>query len=323
MNKIIKEIYNNIKKYDKIFIARHIGPDPDALSSQLALKDVIINTFPKKKVFAIGNPAARFRYLGELDRIGDEDLSDALLIVVDLPNKSRIDGANPDLFAKRIKIDHHPFMEKFCDIEWIDDTASSASQMIVELILNTKLKLTKKAAENLYLGIVADTNRFMFDYTTSKTFELVSELIKRTNINFTSLYQTMYLRPIKEIKFEHYILNNLIITENGLAYAYLTDEIMKEYEVDVATAGNMVNNFNYIEDFKVWALFSEDKNNNNIRGSIRSRGPIINDVAALFGGGGHIYASGVRLKNADEIPLLVEELDKKCKEYSNNLKNKI
>ena len=78
----------------------------------------------------------------------------------------------------------------------------------------------------------------------------------------------------------------------------------------------MVNNFNYINEIVAWAIFSEDKNTELIRGSIRSRGPIINDVAALFGGGGHVFASGVRLKTDEDVDKLVLELDKVCKEYN-------
>ena len=166
-NKIIyKTIYKKIKKFEKIVIARHVGADPDALASQVALRDVILNTFPNKKVYAIGHPASKFKYLGVLDRFDEALYNDALIITVDVPDKARVDGADPTKFKDSVKIDHHPFVEKFCNFEWIDDTASSASQMIVELIFNTKLKITKEAAEKLYLGIVADTNRFLFYYTT-------------------------------------------------------------------------------------------------------------------------------------------------------------
>ena len=52
----IKTIFRKIKKFDTIVIARHVGADPDALASQIALRDIILNTFPKKKVYAVGNP---------------------------------------------------------------------------------------------------------------------------------------------------------------------------------------------------------------------------------------------------------------------------
>lgn len=321
MIKVYKDIIKQIKKYDTIVIARHVGADPDALASQIALRDIIINNFPQKKVYAVGMPASRFKYLGSLDRFTDDMYENSLLIVTDTPDKKRVDGVDTSKFSKTIKIDHHPFVEKFCDIEYIDDSSSSASQIIIDFAFKTKLKITKEAAEKLYIGVIADTNRFLFSYTTPNTFDLISKLIKETNINFTSLYDNLYLRSLKELKFQSYIINNMIVTENKFGYIKLTDDILKEYDVDAATAGNMVNNFNYIEEFVVWAVFTEDKNNNFIRGSIRSRGPAINEVAAKFGGGGHKLASGVRMNDFDKVDKLVESLDKECVKYLTNHEN--
>jgi len=314
MNKYSK-IYRRIKKYKKIVIARHIGADPDCLASSLALRDIILNTFPNKKVYAVGAPASAFKFLGILDKVNEEMYKDSLLIVLDTPDYKRVDGVDPARFKEKIKIDHHPFVEKFCDFEWIDDTASSASQMILELVFKTRLVMSKEAAEKLFVGIVSDTNRFLFQYTTPKTFSLVSKLIKSTNIDFTNLYEPLYMRPIKEIRFQGYIANNMTITENGLAYITITEDILKEYNVDAATAGNMINNFNYIEEVLVWAIFSIDVNNDIIRGSIRSRGPIINELASHFGGGGHIFASGVRLKEEVDKESFIKELDLACQAY--------
>lgn len=319
MNNIYKKIYKTISKYDTIIIARHIGADPDALASQIALRDIILNTFPKKKVYAVGYPASKFRFLGLLDKFNEELYQKSLLIVLDTPDLKRIDNVEPNKFEQVIKIDHHPVVDNYANIEWINDKASSTCQMIIELVFNTKLKITKEAAEKLFIGVISDTNRFMFSYTSPKTFELISKLIKKTNIDFTSLYEALYLRPIKEVKFEGYIANNLKISENGLAYIILDDDVLNEFDVDSATAGKMINNFNYIEEILVWAFFSVDKNNDIIRGSIRSRGPIINETASKFGGGGHVYASGIRTKEMSDIDKLIIELDNDCKNYKENM----
>ena len=313
-NTIYRKIYNAIKKYDNIVIARHVGPDPDALGSSMGLKDIIQNTFPNKKVYVVGCSAAKFRYFGNLDKCPD-DTSKMLLIVTDTPDKGRVDSAIPNEFAYSIKIDHHPFIEEFCDIEWIDEEASSASQMVMELAFNTKLKMSKSAAEKLFIGLVADTDRFLFSYTTPKTFDLISKLIKETKLNFTPLYKKLYMRPFKEIRFHGFLEDNLNITKNGFAYIKITEEILERYGVDAATAGNMVNDFNYIENVEAWAVFSYDRVNNNIRGSIRSRGPVINEVASKYNGGGHKFASGVRVKDFDEVDKLIKDLDQVCLEY--------
>lgn len=312
---MFNKIYRKIKKYNTIVIARHVGADPDALASQIALRDSIKKTFPKKDVYAIGYPASKFKYLGNLDKFQESMYENSLLIVTDTPDKKRIDGVDPDRFDYSIKIDHHPFIEKTCKLELIDDTASSASQLVIELIFKSGLKLDKDIAGKLYIGLVADTNRFLFSYTTDKTFSLVSKLVNKTNLNFGSLYDNLYMRPLKEARFQGYITEHMTITEHGLGYILLDEKTLTDFDVDAATAGNMVNNFNYIDEIVAWVVFSYDKSNDTIRGSIRSRGPIINEVASHFNGGGHIFASGVRLKTNEEVDALVQELDEVCDKY--------
>ena len=319
-NALYRTIYKKIKQYDSIVIARHVGADPDALGSTLGLKDIILSTFPDKKVYVVGHPASRFRYLGMLDKFDESFYDNSLLIVTDTPDKKRVDSLDASRFKESIKIDHHPFIEKFCSIEWIDDCASSACQMVLDLVFHTKLKLSKEAAEKLFVGIVADTNRFLFYYTSPKTFSLVARMVEETGIDITSIYEKLYLRPVSEIKFQGYIGDHLEFTNDGVAYIKVKDETLKSYNVDPATSGNMVNNFNYIDDIYVWAVFTEDLANHTIRGSIRSRGPIINEVASQFGGGGHIYASGVRLKTFEEVDALVKALEKVTKEYKESIK---
>ena len=129
------------------------------------------------------------------------------------------------------------------------------------------------------------------------------------------IYNNLYIRPLKELRFQGYISENMKVTENGVGHLLITEDKMHEYNIDVATAGNMINNFNYIDEILVWVLFSIDSVNNNIRVSIRSRGPVINTTAQLFGGGGHAYASGIKVKTYEETEAIVEALDNVCKEY--------
>ncbi len=311
---IYKQILKKIKKADTIIIARHVGPDPDALGSSLGLKQLIIDNFPHKKVYVIGSPAAKFRFIGELDKL-PENLENALLIVTDTPDHKRVDGIDPRRIKNSIKIDHHPYVETMCDLEWIDDKSTSASQMILELALKLNLKITKETGEKIYIGLIADTNRFMFSYTNAKTFALVSKLLQKTDIDITKIYNELYLRPYKEIKFQGYMSQNYQITENKVGYLIIKDETLKEFNVDAATPGNMINSFNHINEMLVWVTATEDKDLGSYRVSIRSRGPIINEVAAIHGGGGHMYASGTRLKTEEEIVSLIKDLNEVSKEY--------
>ena len=314
--KSFKEIYKWIKKYENIVIARHIGADPDALGSQFALKGVIQENFSNKNVYAVGATASKFRFMGILDKADFIDLSKTLLIVLDTPDKKRIDGIEKlEEYGNVVKIDHHPFVEEYADIEYIEE-CSSSSQLVFKFILENKLKMNTKIAENIYLGIVGDTDRFLHDYTTNETIELVSKLLQMTNIDFTSLYAKLYSRPLNEVRLQGYIYQNLVLTENKVTYIKLTDDILKKYEVDSAAAGNMINDLKYVNEILVWVFFSEDTKMEVIKANIRSCGPVINEVASKYGGGGHKFASGARLHDWESADSLIKDLDEVTSAYN-------
>lgn len=307
------EIYNAIEKYNNIVLARHIGVDPDAMCSAIALRDSIKKTFPNKKVIAVGSGSVKFNFIGKLDK--EEKLDNALLIVLDTPDKRRVDCSDIDNYKYKIKIDHHPFIESFCDIELIDDESSSASEIVSELIKNTPLVMDKEIASNIFAGIVSDTNRFMFNSNNYKLFLNVSNLIKDYSIDVEAVYRDLFKRPLNEVRLQGYISQNMVLTENNVGYVIITDDVIKQYEVDSASGGNMINNFNNIEEVLVWLTISEDVKNDMIRISIRSRGPVINTIAEKYNGGGHKFASGARVKTIEEALNLVKDLDLTCKEY--------
>ena len=316
MKEIYKKIYDQIKANDKIVIARHIGADIDALGSTIGLKEVILNTFPNKKVSVIGAYSSIQKHMGKMDKLDTKEIKDSLLIVLDTPNIARIDGINdPREFKYVIKIDHHPVIDKFEDLKWVDTSASSVCQMLIELVYETRLKMNKTAAERLFMGVISDTNRFMYDYTSPKTFSLVSKLIEDQKIEIRPLYDLLYRRNLIDVRFEGYVIEHLKVTENGLGYIVLEDDVIQRFGGDTALTGNIIGNFNNIEEVIVWVFFTEDKKNNYIKVNARSRGPIINKTLEKFGGGGHIYASGARLTNKDDIDVMVKDLDNLCKEY--------
>lgn len=308
------EIIDKIKQYDTIMIARHIGVDPDALCSQLALRDSIRLTFSDKKVLAIGTGSQKFAHFGKLDKLETSD--NALLIVCDTPDKKRIDSANPDNFSDVIKIDHHPFIEEFGGLEIIEDDKTSACEIIMKIIEDTELKCNKEIAELLYMGLVSDSNRFLFNSATANTFQRVSNYLRDYDFDLSEIYNKLYLRPLSEVRLEGYISLNMKVTENKLGYVVISNDVINEYGVDSASAGNMINDFNYIKEVLVWATITEDIKNNQYRISIRSRGPEINKVAEQHHGGGHKMASGVRVKTLDEALEVMRDLDKELKKYN-------
>lgn len=311
---IFKQIVKKIKEYDEIVIARHIGPDPDAIASTIALRDLIKLNFPNKKVYAVGSSVSRFKYFGSLDKVDENTLTNALLIICDVPKFDRVDSANKEKYNYTIKIDHHPCDEIVSDLELVDETSSSTCQLITELVYSTKLKIDKSIAEKLFMGIVSDSDRFLLSYTTPKTLLLSSKLLNDYNFELMPLYNNLYERPISERKFESYIIDNMTITENGFGYIKITDEIINEFKVDAGTASNMVNDLNFIKELKVWAFSSYDEKLGLFKINIRSRGIVINEIASNFHGGGHKFASGARIKTEEEVNELFKALDEACKE---------
>lgn len=313
------KIYKLISKYNNIVIARHIGPDPDAVASQIALRDSIKLTFPKKNVYAVGAQVSRFKSYGHLDKIDLSSLDNPLLIVLDVPNISRIDGIDYSLFKEVIKIDHHPYEDKMGNIEIVDTLSSSTCEIVARLIFKTKLKMDKNIASVLYLGMVADSDRFLLTTTTYETFNVASKLLSDYKLDLKSLYNIIYERPLNEFRFQAFLALNMTVTENGFGYIKVTNEMIKEFNVDSGTASNMVNNFNFIKDMIVWAFVSYDERQELYKVNIRSRGPIINEIASKYNGGGHPLASGARIKNEEDVDGLFKELNEACLKYKENL----
>ncbi len=314
MNNIFKSIYNEIKKYKKIYIARHIGPDPDAFGSQMALKASILLTFKNKEVYAVGTTVARFKYFGKVDKVTSFDYEDGLLIVVDTPDKKRVDIENIDLFKNIVKIDHHPLVDKFSDVEYIVEDASSASELVLDVLENTKLKVNKEVAEFIYAGVVSDTNRFLFN-TTSVTFAKMSSLIKKYKVDTDKVYRNVYAKPLNEVRLMGHIASTLKVDKYGFAYIDLDDDIMASLGADGTAASNMINDFNNISEVLVWTFVSHDAKAGQYRVNIRSRGPVINEVAQKYGGGGHKLASGVRTEDKSKVDELLKALSLACKKY--------
>src|SRR5699024_3625264 len=144
-------------------------------------------------------------------------LENALLITLDVPNLYRVDGIEGLKYKEIIKIDHHPYEEDFGGLEWIEDGSSSTCQMIAKMLLKSNFKISIPVAANLFLGIVSDSDRFLISYTSLETFDIVTSLIRETQLPFTRYYEKLYERPLEEIRFHGYLATNLEVSENGFA----------------------------------------------------------------------------------------------------------
>lgn len=313
---MIEQILTAIKQYETIIVHRHIRPDPDAYGSQGGLTAILKESFPEKKIFAVGQEEPTLNFLRRLDVIEDEVYKGALVIVCDTANQERIDDHRYTMGDKLIKIDHHPNMEPYGDLLWVDTTASSCSEMIYEFYLKGKesgLKMNDEAARLLFAGIVGDTGRFLFPSSTEKTFAYAGELI-HYNFSRTELFDRMYELDPKIIKLQGYILQNFVLQANGVASVKITKDLLKEYDARPAEASLLVGSLGDVKGIKAWVFFIEE--DSQIRVRLRSKGPVINVVARKFNGGGHPLASGATIYSWDEVEQVVNELGKVCEAYS-------
>ncbi|WP_440896101.1 DHH family phosphoesterase [Amphibacillus sp. Q70] len=305
-------IFEKISSYHRIIIHRHVRPDLDAYGSQMGLAKWIRFNFPDKEVYCVGENDDTLSYLATMDVIEDQSYSDALVIICDTANSPRIDDQRYATGKEIIKIDHHPIVEQYGELNWVDTEASSTCEMIYMFIshaANLGSEMTTEVARLLYAGIVGDTGRFLYPNTTAKTFAIASKLVKYP-FDRTEIYQNMYNLELPLAKLKGYLLNQLSIDEAGVCTVKLTKEILNEYQVTVDQTSALVHIYGDIKDINCWAMFVEE--DEQIRVRIRSKQVKINEVAEQFNGGGHPLASGATVYSWDEADQLTLALKRVC-----------
>ena len=301
-----KTILAKIKAYDTIIIHHHMKPDPDALGSQVGLKEVITSNFPQKTVKVTGYNEPTLSWLAQMDDVSDKDYEGALVIVVDTANRPRIDDQRYLNGNFLIKIDHHPDEDHYGDLSYVDTKASSASEIITDFALQNQLKLSDQAARLLYAGILGDTGRFLYPATTSKTFIIASELLKY-DFDFAALARQMDSFPYKIAKLQAYVFENLEIDKNGAARIILSQKILKKFNLTDAETSAIVSSPGKIDTVQVWAIFVEQADG-HYRVRLRSKSTVINEVAKRHAGGGHPLASGANSYSLAENKDIYQEL---------------
>lgn len=303
------DILAQIKKYDTIIIHRHQRPDPDAYGSQVGLAEIIRASFPKKKVYQVGEMVSRFDWLVSQDEIEDSVYDNALVIVTDTANRPRVDDERYTKGKYLIKIDHHPNDDVYGDICWVNTQASSCSEIIYDFYAACQAELTlpASAARVLYAGIVGDTGRFMYDATTPHTLRVAAALVE-TGIDAAQLNRKLDSISEPLARLSAYVLENMVVTKHKAAYVILTREIMAKYNLSDGGTAPVVPLLGKLEEVVCWTVLVEQENH-SYRLRIRSKGPVINELAKEYHGGGHPLASGAMLKDANAIETYVEKLD--------------
>lgn len=312
--KEISKVLNAIKRYDRIAIFRHIMPDFDALGSQMGLATWIKDNFPNKEVKVLGDNHVTFtpRLVPEMDSLGEEWFKKPFLaFILDTSNVSRIADPRWKKAKFKIKIDHHPAVESFGKVQIVNTNGAAAAENIVNVLLQFKGKyiMSKEAASYFYMGIAGDSGRFQYSSTSEHTFAIAGELLK-AGIDLSKIYQKMYLKQVDDLYVTAYVLNNFKISNKGIAYYVLDKEVQERLKITTERGKENVNIFANIEGVNAWCSITEDPKDNCWRVSIRSKEKPINQVAAMFEGGGHAQAAGAKLNSLNDLDRLIEELGK-------------
>lgn len=306
---MFQTILSTIDRYQTIIIHRHQRPDPDALGSQLGLREILRHNFPEKNILATGLDEPSLAWMADMDLVSDHDYQGALVIVTDTANQPRIDDQRYQQGDFLIKIDHHPDHDAYGHLSYVDTQASSTSEIITEFALKTALTLTKEAARLLYAGIIGDTGRFLYPSTSAKTLRLASEL-RAFDVDFAAMARQMDTFPYKIAKLQGYIFEHLDISENGVARITLTQDILKTYQVLEAETSAIVSSPGKIDMVQAWAIFVEQADRQSYRVRLRSKEVVINTIAQEHDGGGHPLASGANSYSLEENEHIFQKMIK-------------
>lgn len=307
-------ILQKITEYDTIVIHRHMRPDPDAIGSQVGLAEILRASFPEKTIYHVGGEVGDLDFLATMQEIPDETYQEALVIVTDTANAPRISDERYTLGKELIKIDHHPNDEPYGDLIWVNDQASSCSEMIAQFCFaHESLKMTDNAARLLYAGIVGDTGRFLYPATTDQTFMTAGRL-RCYDFDASKLNRTLQQVPLKVARLSGFVYSNLEVDKTGAAKVILTKELLAKFGVQDGETSGLVPLPGDVEEVLAWALFVEQPEG-YYRVRIRSKGPIINEIAKRHHGGGHPLASGANAKDLTEVDAIYQEILAACTTY--------
>jgi phosphoesterase RecJ-like protein len=312
---VLKEILATIKAYETIIIHRHQRPDPDAIGSQAGLAEILRKSYPEKQIYQAGGPVEGLEFLATMDEVSDDLYKEALVIVTDTANSPRISDERYKMGKQLIKIDHHPNDDPYGDLVWVNTEASSCSEIIVDFYHHNQaeLQMSDEAARLLYAGIVGDTGRFLYPATTPHTLEVAAELMTY-DFKTADLNRELEQIPMSVAKLAGYVYQNIEVDNNGAAKVILPQTLLDEYGIVDSETAAIVSLPGVIDEVLAWAIFVQQPEG-YYRVRLRSKGPVINELAKKHHGGGHPLASGANAKNKAEVDVIYSEIQELCETF--------
>ena len=306
---MFEAVIQKIQQYDTIILHRHYRPDGDAMGSQVGLKHLLLDNYPGKTVYVVGDEAGFFSFMPDsvMDQIPDEAYENALAVILDCGAAHLISDDRWQKAKETVRLDHHLYTGAIAGTEVIDSSFESCCGLVSQLAMDAGWKLSPLSARSLYTGMVTDSGRFRYDSTTSRTFKLAAFLMEQpidTNEVFRDLYADDFESKARKAQF----VLKTCFTPNRVAYIYTTLDEMKEMGMNIfAVSRGMVNTMADIKGTGIWVNFTET--DNGVLCEIRSNGANINPIAVKYGGGGHAKASGATVPDYATALNMLHDLD--------------
>ena len=301
----IVDVINGGKKF---IITTHLFSEGDAIGSELALKRflcdlnkeaVIVNNEKLPPVYSCFDPDKDVKFLRSKDVNINLDDFDAIFMV-DVADWGQLGDFADMIKASQITkvcIDHHPTNPGYADINVIDKGASSAGELIYDLIIHMNGELTLELAIPLYLSIATDTGWFKFSNTSANAFKACSALIEagvKSQIIYEKLYHNKHASYLKLLNL---MLGALSSECDGqLVWTKMTKKMIKSSGVEFVDTDVMIDLIRAVNEVEVVVIFRE-LGERKTKVSFRSKHTIdVSKLASDFGGGGHVRAAGASLE---------------------------
>jgi len=299
----LAEVAEEIRAADRFLLTTHEGPDGDALGSLLATHKLLQQLGKDSVMFLAAKEFPlpveyRFLPLEEVFHEPPVDLVDRLVVFLDCGNIDRmpVDFLRRD-DARILNIDHHHDNTRFGNVNLVDTRASCTAEILYRLVRPLGAEITPDIATALYVALVTDTGRFMYENTGPDSHRMAAELIE-AGVDVHDIYRRLYERvPIEKLHLVARAVERIQrLDECRLAVTYISAEDYLETGANESLTEGIIDHVRSLEGAEVAAMV-RDKSDGGAyarKVSLRSATGTV-DVSAIaqrHGGGGHPRAAG-------------------------------
>ncbi len=303
MNETYLAAFREMMDSDDVLILVHRSPDGDCLGAAFALKRALENRGRRACVAATGTVDRNLRDITDGSEVLTPQFLPSYIVSVDVATKQML---GPDLTAYSdtvdLNIDHHFTNTEYARENIVFGSASSAGEVLFDLFSACDVELDDVIAEKLYAAIAFDTGCFRYSNTTAHTHAVTAELLQYS-FDASAVVRKMFdIVPLSQLRMERVALDNLHLYHDGQVLLLpITRKMLEENGVSDEDVSGMVALVRRIEGARVCATLKETKEG-DVKVSLRSADDIfdVSAVAGVFGGGGHVKASGCLIKASME-----------------------